>query len=188
MITRGSRRRPNMSPVRALAALAAAAILAGGCTTGAGQEGPDQATDVAVAPSAAEQPLAFTAATLAGPELDVSRLAGEPVVLWFWTPWCTICRVEGPDVADVAADLHGDVTFLGVPGRGSAADMRSFVHDTGTGSLQHLVDVDGSLWQRFRVVNQPSFAFVGADGSVEVFAGALGAEQLRVRASALSSG
>jgi thiol-disulfide isomerase/thioredoxin len=115
-------------------------------------------------------------------------LAGEPVVLWFWAPWCTICRVEGPDVAAVAAELQGDVTFLGVPGRGAADDMRSFVDDTGTSGLQHLVDVDGSLWQRFRVVNQPSFAFVDPDGSVELFAGALGADELRARAAALSAG
>jgi thiol-disulfide isomerase/thioredoxin len=109
-------------------------------------------------------------------------------VLWFWAPWCTICRVEGPDVAAVAAELQGDVTFLGVPRRGAADAMRSFVDDTGTAALQHLVDVDGTLWQRFRVVNQPSFAFVGPDGSVELFAGALGADGLRARAAALSAG
>ena len=130
----------------------------------------------------------FRATTLAGPELDVSTLAGEPVVLWFWAPWCTICRVEGPEVADVAAELEGDVAFLGVPGRGETADMASFVQDTGTAGLQHLVDADGSLWQRFRVVSQPSFAFIAPDGSVETFAGALGAEDLRTRASALAAG
>ena len=140
------------------------------------------------AQDASEQPLAFRAATLAGPELDVSTLAGEPVVLWFWAPWCTICRVEAPDVAAVAAELEGEVTFLGVPGRGQTSDMRSFVQDTGTQDLQHVVDGDGSLWQRFRVVNQPSFAFVGPDGSVETFAGALGGEQLEARASALAAG
>ena len=130
----------------------------------------------------------FRATTLAGPELDVSTLAGEPVVLWFWAPWCTICRVEGPEVADVAAELEGDVAFLGVPGRGETADMASFVQDTGTAGLHHLVDADGSLWQRFRVVSQPSFAFIAPDGSVETFAGALGAEDLRTRASALAAG
>jgi thiol-disulfide isomerase/thioredoxin len=173
----------------AAAALAAVALLTTACAGGAAGDRPPSGAEVAApAPATAEEPLAFRASTLAGPELDVSTLAGQPVVLWFWAPWCTICRVEAPDVAAVAADLEGDVTFLGVPGRGDTADMASFVQDTGTEDLQHLVDVDGSLWQRFRVVNQPSFAFVGRDGSLETFAGALGAEQLRTRASALAAG
>jgi thiol-disulfide isomerase/thioredoxin len=167
----------------AVAALVAVALLTTACATGSSSGSPAAAP----APAAASDPLDFSATTLAGPELDVSTLAGEPVVLWFWAPWCTICRVEAPDVAAVAADLQGEVTFLGVPGRGPAADMRSFVQDTGTGSLQHLVDADGSVWQRFRVVNQPSFAFVDPDGSVELFAGALGAEQLGAKASALAA-
>ena len=168
---------------RAVAALGAVALLTTACAAGSSSDSPAAAP----ASAAAEEPLDFSATTLAGPELDVSTLAGEPVVLWFWAPWCTICRVEAPDVAAVAADLQGEVTFLGVPGRGPAADMRSFVQDTGTGSLQHLVDEDGSLWQRFRVVNQPSFAFIDPNGDVELFAGALGAEQLRARASALGA-
>lgn len=176
-----------MPPVvpRAVAALAALTLLATACAGGAAGERAAP-RGAAAAPAAEQAPLAFSATTLAGAELDVSALAGEPVVLWFWAPWCTICRVEAPDVAAAAADLEGDVTFLGVPGRGATADMRSFVQDTGTGDLQHLVDGDGSLWQRFRVVSQPSFAFVGADGSVELFAGALGGDELRSRASALA--
>lgn len=169
---------------RAVGALAAIALLAAACAGDAA--GGRASSGDAAAPAPADAPLAFSATTLAGAELDVSALAGEPVVLWFWAPWCTICRVEAPDVAAVAADLEGDVTFLGVPGRGATADMQSFVQDTGTGELQHLVDADGSLWQRFRVVNQPSFAFVGPDGSVELFAGALGGDELRSRASALA--
>jgi thiol-disulfide isomerase/thioredoxin len=172
---------------RAVAGLAAAALVTAACTTGATSDAPDRAAAPA-AGSGAEGPLAFRAATLDGPELDVSALAGEPVVLLFWAPWCTVCRVEGPEVAAVAADLQAEVTFLGVPGRGAADDMRAFVQDTGTDDLQHVVDVDGSLWQRFRVVNQPSFAIVGPDGAVELFAGALGEQGLRERATALSAG
>jgi len=174
---------------RAAAALAAVALLTTACAGGVVGDRPTSGAGKAVAaPGTAEEPLAFRASTLAGPELDVSTLAGQPVVLWFWAPWCTICRVEAPDVAAVAADLEGKVTFLGVPGRGETADMADFAQDTGTDRLQHLVDVDGTLWQRFRVVNQPSFAFVGPDGSLETFAGALGEEQLRTRAAALAAG
>jgi hypothetical protein len=80
------------------------------------------------------------------------------------------------------------VTLLGVPGLGPEGDMREFVEDTGTGGIRHLVDSDGSLWQRFGVVSQPAYAFVGADGSTQVFAGALVGDELRERAESLVGG
>jgi thiol-disulfide isomerase/thioredoxin len=170
---------------RAGAVLLTLGLLSAACGSGGTEE---VATDDARPSAEVAQPLSFTAITLSGEEKDVASLTGEPVVLWFWAPWCTICRVEAPDVAAVAADLEGEVTILGVPGLGPTDDMRAFVADTGTDGLEHLVDADGSLWQRFGVVSQPSFAFVSPDGAVELFGGALGAEQLEARAAALITG
>lgn len=132
--------------------------------------------------------MSFTATTLQGQRLDGSSLSGRPVVLWFWTPWCTICRAEAPDVVAVAAELTGEVTFLGVPGRGPVEHMRAFVVDTGTGDMQHLVDSDGSLWRRFGVVSQPSFVFIDSAGVAELFGGALDGDQLREAAGRLTTG
>ena len=47
----------------------------------------------------------FTGTTLEGASFDSSTLAGKPAVLWFWAPWCTVCRAEAPDVATVAAQF-----------------------------------------------------------------------------------
>lgn len=138
---------------------------------------PDAPTAEAPAPDApidaADSPLAFPAVDIAGQPVDLAELAGEPVVLWFWAPWCSICRGEAPYVADVAADLAGEVTFIGVAGLGERAAMQAFVADTGTGSFLHLSDDDGSLWQRFGVTYQPAYAFIGADGSTDVHVGVL---------------
>jgi thiol-disulfide isomerase/thioredoxin len=128
---------------------------------------PDAPTD------AADSPLAFTAVDIAGQPVDLAELAGEPVVLWFWAPWCSICRGEALYVADVAADLAGEVTFIGVAGLGERAAMQAFVADTGTGSFLHLSDDDGSIWQRFGVTYQPAYAFIGTDGSTDVHVGVL---------------
>jgi thiol-disulfide isomerase/thioredoxin len=134
--------------------------------------------------------LEFRATTLDGSPFDAATLTGTPVVLWFWAPWCTICRAEAPDVAAVAAEYAGRVTFLGVPGLGEVADMREFVADTGTGgmTMTHVVDADGALWQRFGVVAQPAFAFVAADGTVQTFGGSLDPETLRRSADELLNG
>lgn len=171
---------------RAVAVLVAAVLLTGACG-GTVDDRAGTATASAPVDGEAATALDFSAPTLAGERLDVSTLAGEPVVLWFWAPWCTICRTEAPEVAQVAQELADDVTVLGVAGRGPTADMRAFVEDTGTGDLQHLVDADGSLWQRFAVVTQPAYAFVSPEGEVELFAGGLGADELRTRVAALSA-
>lgn len=190
-----------MAPLTALRAAAltalAAVALAAGCAgpadrSAAGEApssaGPEAAAVVPGARAVQGRPLDFTAPTLSGDRLDAGALAGTPVVLWFWAPWCTICRAEAPGVAAAAADLEGEVTVLGVPGRGGVEDMQRFVVETGTGTLEHVVDADGELWRRFGVVSQPSFAFVAPDGSAQVFGGALTREQLRDAATTLAQG
>ncbi len=177
-------------------AVSVTAVLLTGCAGGTGavaggNPGPAPATATDAGGATADQSsaaLAFSGTTLTGTTLDASTLAGQPVVLWFWAPWCTICRAEAPDVAAVAAEFKGSVTFLGIPGRGPEADMQAFVDQTGTTGFEHVVDADGALWQYFGVISQPSFVFVDSAGTASSFAGSLPADALRQAASDLVSG
>lgn len=166
--------------------LAGLALLAG-C---GGASGPPSAAGSQVTPGAAGAGApTFTAATLDGGEFDsAARFAEGPTVLWFWAPWCTICRAEAPEVLAIADEFAGEVAVVGVAGRGEAEEMADFVTDTGTGRLEHVVDRDGSIWSDFGVVAQPAFAFVGRDGQVEVFNGALPPDDLRAAARGLAEG
>ena len=155
--------------------------------TAGAASGSTSSTDVTgTAPGAAV--LALEGRTLDGAPFDSSNLAGRPAVLWFWAPWCTICRVEAPAVAEVAADYAGKVEVIGVAGRGDVPSMRDFVTDTGTGAFRHLVDEDGTLWNRFGVVSQPAFVFIDRSGDSETFAGSLGGEELREVVDDLAAG
>ena len=116
---------------------------------------------------------------------DGATLAGQHAVVWFWAPWCTICRSEAPEVAEIAERYDSLVQIIGVPGRGALDEMTDFVDDTGTGSLTHLADLDGQVWSAFGVFGQPAFAFIDDDGSVEVFVGGLGGDALAERIDAL---
>jgi thiol-disulfide isomerase/thioredoxin len=137
--------------------------------------------------SPAATPAVLTADLVGGGEFDAASLEGTDTVLWFWAPWCTVCRAEGPDVAEAAAEFDGSVQVIGVAGRGEVPDMEQFVADTGTDALEHLIDEDGSIWSGYGVAAQPAFAFIDDSGEVELFSGALGREALAERMRALAA-
>ncbi len=148
---------------------------------------PDASTTSAEsAPAAVPEQLQFSAETLDGASFDGADLAGKPAVLWFWAPWCPNCRSEAPQVAAAAA-ANPDVTFIGVAAQDELPAMQSFVTDYGVGGFQHLADLDASIWQRFGVTYQPAYAFVGADGSIDVVKSRVSAEELDSRLASLSS-
>ena len=159
----------------------AAAPTSAGASTGSPGAAPSKPREAEVAPE-----LEFTAETIDGDSFDGPTLAGKDTVLWFWAPWCSECRREAPYVAAAQAD-RGDVTFVGVAGLGNTSDMQDFVDDYDVDAFEHLADLDGSLWQRFGVVQQPAYAFIDADGTIEVVRGALGEAGLAEQLDTLTS-
>jgi thiol-disulfide isomerase/thioredoxin len=132
----------------------------------------------------AEQ-LRFTAKTIEGKDFSGQSLAGKPAVLWFWSPWCSVCQREAPTVAK-AARAHTRVTFVGVAAQDTVPAMKDFVSKYKMGAFTHLADVDASVWQRFNVTSQPAFAFIATDGSVQVVKGTLSEQDLAQRVGTLA--
>ncbi|MDY7101329.1 MAG: redoxin domain-containing protein [Actinomycetota bacterium] len=135
----------------------------------------------------ANELLAFDGELLSGGSFSGADLSGRDAVLWFWAPWCTICRAEAPDVVEVVEAFEGEVPFIGVASRGPLEDMEAFVEETGTGGFEHLADVDGSIWERFEVVSQPTFAFIDDSGEIEVITASYDAGELTERLEALTA-
>ncbi|MDX8050739.1 redoxin domain-containing protein [Lentzea sp. BCCO 10_0798] len=136
--------------------------------------------------AAAPEQLKFTAKTVDGKDISGADLAGKPVVLWFWAPWCPKCQREAPGMA-AAAKEHGEkVTFLGVAAQDQVPAMQQFVQRYGLQSFQHVADVDSAVWKRFGVTAQPAYAFVSAGGKVEIVTSQLSEQDLKQRLSALA--
>jgi len=62
--------------------------------------------------------------------------------------------------------------------------MEAFV-DAFSLDFPQAADLDGSIWTGFGVVAQPAWAFVAADGEVEIVLGALGEAELGARIDTL---
>lgn len=171
--------------------LAAATMLTlTGCGSGesAPASAPPAATATSAAPSDAPESAAtnvnvpkqlnFTSKTTTGATFKGSSLAGKPVVVWFWAPWCHICRGEAPGVRDAATS--SGIDFLGVAALDGVGPMRTFVDEFGL-EFPNLVDTKAAIWARFGVTSQPSYAFISAAGDVDVVAGALSKSELAAR-------
>ncbi|MGC7100995.1 protein disulfide oxidoreductase [Amycolatopsis lurida] len=187
-----------MKLFRSVGLVLATFVLIAGCGTPAdtgGQPGtpPAPATPAApgttgtTEPAAAAVPeqLRFDVKTVDGKDFSGQSLAGKPAVLWFWAPWCPVCQREAPTVAKAAQASTG-TTFVGVAAQDEVPAMKDFVAKYQLGTFEHLADLDAAVWQRFGVTKQPAFAFISADGSVDVVKGTLSEEDIATRVSALS--
>lgn len=133
--------------------------------------------------------LKFEGTTLDGKPFTGSNLAEQPVVFWFWAPWCPKCQSEGPAVAKVAERYKGRVAFVGIAGLDKSKDqMQKFVTRTGTGGITQLDDRDGDLYKHFKVTSQSSFLFMKRDGSSDRASGPLGEDDLEKHVKALAGG
>jgi thiol-disulfide isomerase/thioredoxin len=175
-----------------LASLAAIAVLVTACgaDTKPAPSGAPTATSAEVAsPAPAGKPvpvqLQFTAKTIDGQEFGGESLLGEPAVLWFWAPWCPTCQREAPMVGQIA-DANPAVTFVGVAALDEVPAMQRFVDTYPLRGFAHLADTDGAVWAKFGVTQQPAYAFVGSDGSINVVKGSLSKAELTERVTALA--
>ena len=164
------------TPVGVVAAASPAAAPAGSASPAA-----------PVVPVRVPETLSFTAKTLDGTAFSAAALAGKPVVLWFWAPWCATCASQAWTVAEIAPKDRDTVPIVGVAGLGEQKAMKEFVTEFDLAGTPQLDDRSGTLWRRFEVVEQSTFVIVDRDGRV-VHQGFLDGESLTRQVDALARG
>ncbi|GGO17402.1 TlpA family protein disulfide reductase [Micromonospora parathelypteridis] len=137
------------------------------------------------APAQVPDILRFTGTTLTGAAFDAAQLAGRPVVLWFWAPWCATCASQAWTVAEVAPRYRDTVPIVGVAGLGEQRAMKEFVTEFDLAGMPQIDDRAGALWRRFKVTEQSIFVVIDRDGKV-VHQGFLDGEALTARVAALA--
>jgi thiol-disulfide isomerase/thioredoxin len=183
--------------------MALAVVLLGACaptTTSAPEAAPDAPSEsVAASPTAApsatnssapartperttaEVPatLRFTGITVEGNRFEGSSVAGKPVLLWFWAPWCPVCHGQVSQVQKIAEDHKGAISVVGVGSLDDADAIRAF--GANPTDVTHLVDESGEIWKHFGVTEQSSFVLLDASGKKVFSVGYGGSDELDER-------
>ena len=126
--------------------------------------------------------LDFTARTVTGAAFNGRRLAGKPVVLWFWAPWCATCRAQAGWVSALAEKYAGKVSVVGVGGLDASGAVRDY--GATLSGFPQLDDANGKIWTRFGVIVQSSYVVLDAADRVQ-FQGYLDNDELDRRVAQL---
>ena len=111
--------------------------------------------------------------------IDVHDYVGRPLVMNFWASWCAPCVEEMPAIQQVADELDGRVTVLGINAQDSAAKAREFADDLGIG-FELARDPSGSYFAAVGGFGWPTTLLVDTDGVIRYrHTGPLDAGQLR---------
>lgn len=100
-----------------------------------------------------------------GPDVDLSRVRGKPLVLNVWASWCPPCIAEMPILTSAASELRGDVQFLGVNIQDQDASALSMMSDFGA-DFPSVVDEPGSIRGALAVSGPPVTFFIDERGVI----------------------
>jgi thiol-disulfide isomerase/thioredoxin len=114
-----------------------------------------------------------------GKRFDGASLPGKPVLLWFWAPWCPVCRGQISQVEKIASDHQGALAVVGVGSLDDADAIRALAEDV-TG-ITHLVDESGAVWKHFQVKEQSSYILLDASGDKVFSSGYGGTDEIDER-------
>jgi thiol-disulfide isomerase/thioredoxin len=102
---------------------------------------------------------AVTGTLVGGGAWNLAAQRGKVVVLNFWGPWCSPCRVESPDFDKVSRATKAEgVEFMGVAVRDSEENVAAFLQDKKI-SYPSLFDRPGKTVQDFRDLRVAGFPF-----------------------------
>ena len=87
---------------------------------------------------------------------------GEPVVLYFWASWCTICRIEQPMINGL---IQSQPVLPIAMQSGPAASVLAYERQHGL-AWNSVVDPDGGIARHFGISATPSFVVLDAQGNI----------------------
>ncbi len=100
-----------------------------------------------------------------GTAVALDDLAGQPVVVQFWTSWCLDCIDAIPIFQQVANAHPDDVVVLGIAPEETANRVNGALNRAGA-TYTTLLDTDGTVSDRYGASSVPFTVVIDASGTV----------------------
>lgn len=117
--------------------------------------------------------LDFTLESSAGGSISLGRFRGEtPVLLVFWATWCPTCNADVPAIKDFHSRTSGKIQVFAIDFMESRDKLKAFIK-TKNISYPVLLDADGKVTRKFRVVGIPTYVLLDKGGKIVYFGNAI---------------
>jgi len=118
------------------------------------------------APSGAPAAPAVTGTLTDGSPVTLADLwADRPVVLVFFSSWCTACAQRQDALSELARTHRDSVVFVGVVTEDEEQDVQRFLREHRV-EYPVVVDPDGAIWRSYAVREPPAVALVAKGGAL----------------------
>jgi peroxiredoxin len=116
------------------------------------------------APEVGEPAPDFTATTVEGKQVALSKLRGRPLWLTFGASWCQPCRAENPDILAAYERYRAQgLQVLAIFIQDEGSTIEDYAERTGL-TYPKVDDSDSGIASSYRIVGIPSHFFIDSSG------------------------
>ncbi len=110
----------------------------------------------------------LTLQSLQGDTLSLSDYEGQPVLIFLWASWCSVCRVAMPGlqtVYEAYAPRGFEILAVNTTHQDSLSDASNYFQSQQY-TYPMLLDRDGTISQKYQLYALPTSVLVGPEGIV----------------------
>jgi cytochrome c biogenesis protein CcmG, thiol:disulfide interchange protein DsbE len=106
----------------------------------------------------------FVLPAIDGSTLDLSKYKGRPIILNFYASWCPPCRIEHPQLMQLAKDRR--FVLLGAAYRDEPTKTAAYLSELGNPFAQTAIDRQGGVGVQYGLAGVPETYVIGANGKI----------------------
>ena len=109
----------------------------------------------------------FELKSMTGENIALSDYKGEPVLLIFWSIYCSDCAEELQVIQEIYEEYGNSLVIIGVNIDNQPEYVAQFVDDFGL-TFTILLDSEGGVYYDYNILYTPTRLFIDKDGSIIV--------------------